>query len=140
MTKNYKQIASRGVPVGDGEDVNLNLAIANEIDIACAAMVANTHNSSSSNSNWTNPDTALESASSWPPPASLDRDNENAVVDWAIAASLSDARRRTEIAAHGSFLSRVRRGAAIQRALQSSIKRRHLRNYQCMRSDCCQYP
>ena len=32
--KNHKQIASCGVPVGDGEDINLDLAIS-DIDIAC---------------------------------------------------------------------------------------------------------
>ena len=105
--KNCKQIASRGVPVGDGEDVNLNLAFACEIDIACAALAANTH--------------SFDPAASWPPPATLDFENENAVADWAYAASLADANRRTEIAAHGSFRFRVRRGAAIQSALQSSI-------------------
>jgi hypothetical protein len=82
-------------------------AIACEIDIACAAMAANTH--------------SFDPAASWPPPASLDYEDENAVADWAYAASLADARRRTEIPIYGSFLFKVRRGAAIQRASQSSI-------------------
>jgi len=70
-------------------------------------MAANTH--------------SFDPAASWPPPASLDFENENAVADWAYAASLADASRRTEITAQDSFRVRVRRGAAIQSALQSSI-------------------
>jgi len=44
----------------------------------------------------------FDPAASWPPPASLDFENENAVADWAYAVSLADARRRTETAVHGS--------------------------------------
>jgi len=61
-----------------------------------------------------------EPAATWPPPASLDPENENAVADWAYAASLEDARRRIEIAAHGKFLFKVRRGAARQKAFNNN--------------------